>query len=1152
MLTFKQIQQRLPSLNMRLKTILPFFIFFLFNTCFLNAQDQPIPDWVKDIGGNGESKLAGIAVDKNDNVYVAGNFQGILTVDHSGVSTPILLTSKGHYDIYIAKYTPDGKLLWAKSIGGSNLDQANNLAVDKDGNVILGASFSSSSIDCDPGTGVFTVNSNGGEDALVLKLDTDGNFIWARNVGSPNTDRGHVVSTDKDGNVIFVGSFTASLTVANTNLINRGGFDGFVVKYSPSGNVIWAAGFGSSSDDEIKSVKTDSEGSIAIMGYFGSAINLNPRGTAQNFTASGETYFLAKYNDNGLLEWANKIDGTSSKTVASISVGPTNDIFVTGVFSGAINLNSSNTITLSAVNNRNLFIAKYNKSGQTQWAKTVQSTGTNPYSYYITVDNENNAYIGGFFDQTLTFNAGVAPKILTFNGGRDTFFAKYDTNGNYKWAFNFGSGCTGNFGHKIDVDSKKNVLLGGAFCQTVDFNPSNCNLSLTAKHGTSDGYIAKFNQVKMAGESPVITKFELAQQKSPAIIDVVNKKISISVLPGTDITRLSPIIETDLGVLSPLSNTEANFATPKIYKITANCVEYLWEVTVSSAAVNNINICSGTSISISGENQVSATYQWEIYSNGTWVNAPLNSTQIDYQTSTILNSNSTPNTIQYRRKNLSTNPNTYDSYTNVVVSPAIQNNLITATQTTFCNNASFTIIGSTPVAEAQSIFTYTWQRSPDNITWNDVPNMTQKDIGLSNLNETTYFRRIVKVGACNVTSAPLKIDVLAPPLVSIAGNITGCSIVTLTAAGGVSYQWNGGLTPNQATNTFTTSGTYIVTVTNAEGCSATMSKTVMIGAGQTNITGNNVGCNSVMLTATGGVNYNWDGGLTPNQAKNTFTTSGTYNVTITDVNGCITTLSKTVTVNTNSLPTLQITASKLSICEGDEITFKPSYSNAGDSPSFKWFKNGIQSTTSEIYTAKGLKDGDEIHCDIISSNSCSLPFSSNKIKITVNPIPQVTIDEIVFIENDGAKTLNPQVNSDVISYKWFPSTGLDNPNVKNPKANPESTTIYKLTVVGAGNCVAEATIKVVVLKEIFIPNVFSPNGDGKNDQWLIRNISDYIGTKVQIFNRYGQQVFKNDNFISPWDGAMNGKPLPLGSYYYILDLANKAKTRYTGSVTILR
>lgn len=103
-----------------------------------------------------------------------------------------------------------------------------------------------------------------------------------------------------------------------------------------------------------------------------------------------------------------------------------------------------------------------------------------------------------------------------------------------------------------------------------------------------------------------------------------------------------------------------------------------------------------------------------------------------------------------------------------------------------------------------------------------------------------------------------------------------------------------------------------------------------------------------------------------------------------------------------------------------------------------------------------------------------------------------------------------------------------------------------------GGCSAKATVKVVVLKDIFIPNVFSPNGDAKNDEWVIRNIADYTGTKIQIFNRYGQKVFQHGNFIAPWDGTFNGKPLPVGTYYYMLDLANKSKTKYKGSVTILR
>lgn len=1135
------------------KTLLFLSFIFLMLTPILGfAQEQPIPDWVKGIGGTGESKLAGIAVDKDDNVYIAGNFQGTLTVDHSGISTHVVLTSNGHYDIYIAKYTPDGKLLWAKSIGGSNLDQVNNLAVDKDGNVIIGASFSSSSIDCNPGAGVFTVLSNGGEDALVVKLDTDGNFVWAKSVGGGNTDRGHVITSDKDGNVIFVGSFSSNnVTIAGNTLANKGNFDGFVVKYDQNGNVLWSAGFGSSAVDEVKSVKTDSEGAIAIMGYYGANINLNPRGTAQNYTANRETYFLAKYSSNGILNWANTYTGTA--TMASISIGPTNDIFMTGVYSGQLVISTPNqTSTLNQQNSaKHLFIGKYKSNGVGEWHESASSTANNPYSYYITVDKENNAYIGGFFDQTLTFRInGTSPRVLNYRGGRDTFFAKYNTDGDCQWAFNFGSGCTGNFGHKIDVDSKKNVLLGGAFCRTVDFNPGNCDLSLTAKHSTSDGYIAKFNQIKLTGE-PLITKFELQEQSSPATIDIANKKVTVTVKAGTDITKLKPKIETDIGVLNPLSDIETNFTTPKTYKITSNCIDYFWEVTVVTANMATISACSGDLISINGDPNASGPFQWQVLFNNGWVNASGNSTQANYQTNELTNLTAAALGIQVRRQKSDNGAIVYDSYTLLVLNPAIQNNSISTNQSNFCSKGSTTLVGSV-ASPATTTITYSWQKSIDNNTWVDISGANTKDFTTPELTETTFFRRLATSNTCVFYSNTLKIEISTSPTITVAGNTSGCSSASLTASGGISYQWSGGLTPNQASNTFTSSGTYSVTVTGVNGCTATLSKIITIGTGQTAISGNNVGCNSVTLTVNGGVTYQWDGGNNPNQASNTFIASGTYNVTITDANGCISTLQRTITVNSSTTPSLSIVASTNNICAGGIIRFTPNYTNAGTNPTFKWFKNGAQVANAENYIANGLKNEDEIYCEITGSTPCSVPFISNKIKVTVNALPIVSFGGNIVIENDGPKTLNPEVSDNIISYRWFPTIGLDNPNIKNPKVNPESTTEYTLTVIGPGGCSAEESIKVVVLKEIFIPNVFSPNGDGKNDQWVIRNISDYVGTKVQIFNRYGQQVFKNDNFITPWDGVFSGKPLPVGSYYYILDLANKSKTRYTGSVTILR
>ena len=403
------------------------------------------------------------------------------------------------------------------------------------------------------------------------------------------------------------------------------------------------------------------------------------------------------------------------------------------------------------------------------------------------------------------------------------------------------------------------------------------------------------------------------------------------------------------------------------------------------------------------------------------------------------------------------------------------------------------------------------------------------------------------------TSIEKIVTVTSSPTASIIDNSIACSNTSsLTATGGTSYQWSGGLTPNQATNTFNTSGTYSVIVTNAAGCTTTLSKTITIGAGQTAITGNATGCNSVTLTASGGVNYQWDGGNTPSQPSNTFTVSGTYNVTITDANGCISTLQKMVVIISNVVPVLSIAAPSTTICAGNTIRFSPTYTNAGTNPTFKWFKNENQVSTAQTYTTSALRNEDEIYCEITGSYACSIPLTSNKIKVTVNPLPLVSFTGDITIENGGPKALKPEVSGNIISYSWSPVMGLDNPNIKNPQANPESTTTYTLTVTGAGGCSAKATVKVVVLKDIFIPNVFSPNGDAKNDEWVIRNIADYTGTKIQIFNRYGQKVFQHSNFIDPWDGTLNGKPLPVATYYYILELSNKSKTKYKGSITILR
>jgi len=161
--------------------------------------------------------------------------------------------------------------------------------------------------------------------------------------------------------------------------------------------------------------------------------------------------------------------------------------------------------------------------------------------------------------------------------------------------------------------------------------------------------------------------------------------------------------------------------------------------------------------------------------------------------------------------------------------------------------------------------------------------------------------------------------------------------------------------------------------------------------------------------------------------------------------------------------------------------------------------------------------------------------------------PDLTITEGASI------TMNVSVTGNILSYQWNPSTGLNNATIKDPVASPSTTTTYTLDVIDDNNCEASDKITITVSgrSKILVPNAFSPNGDGVNDTWIITNLSVYPGATVDVYNRYGQAVFHSENANKAWDGTYNGKALPVGTYYYIIDLKNNEK-KTAGSVTIFK
>jgi gliding motility-associated-like protein len=158
-------------------------------------------------------------------------------------------------------------------------------------------------------------------------------------------------------------------------------------------------------------------------------------------------------------------------------------------------------------------------------------------------------------------------------------------------------------------------------------------------------------------------------------------------------------------------------------------------------------------------------------------------------------------------------------------------------------------------------------------------------------------------------------------------------------------------------------------------------------------------------------------------------------------------------------------------------------------------------------------------------------------------------DQISLILGNKVQLI-PEVSGLALSYFWSPGAQLDDIYKQNPWCSATDDITYSLKVSGKGGCSASDDVFILVLKPPEMPNAFSPNGDGINDFWLIKHINRYPDASIDVFDRYNQKVFHSDNYSTPWDGKFNQKPLPVGTYYFVINPKNGLNIM-SGSVTII-
>ena len=982
-------------------------------------------------------------------------------------------------------------------------------------------------------------------DCAILKFDDAGAPEWATYYGGNGVEDTRSIACDYLGNIFLTG-FTNSIDFPlrdagtffdNTTLAS---VDAFILKFDNVGNRLWATYYGGAGFEIGRSITCDHLGNIFISGQTGSSIDfpLFDNGTYfDSALGGGLDAFISKFDNSGNQLWSTYYGGSNNEDGYSLSCDNSGNVFVTGWTRSADFpfKNAGTYIDSTLGGNADIYILKFDNAGNDKWA-TLYGGSDIETSNTIACDNLGNVFLTGptlSSDFPLLDAGGYIDNTL--GGVRDAFILQFDTAGNALWATYYG-GSGNEF--REDLSSSGYIAFLNDSCfnsiyisfetfsnDITTLNPG-CGYTDSTFGGNVDVFITNFSYSKELLWATYIggNRFDF---RVPLAVDGKG-----NLFAGGEWATYNPLI---IAIPPPRANPGGG----AYYDDWANggddsfIVKFEKDVPIYTQSQQDPNmcLCNGSATIIVKCGYPPYSYIW---SNG------VQSMNDSSKTHTItgLCEGETPSVTVYMKcDTLSA------TYTMGVTGISL-------------NSSSDSIcIGDSTTLSVSGAGTFNWSPAYG------LSNTTGTSVTAGPDSSVTYTV-IGNEGTCSDTAY---ITLTVNPLPVAIGNSNSpvCQDDTIhfSAMGGNSYSWSGPDTFSDSIQspfinnaTAMNNGIYTVIVTDINGCSDADSVIVLVYELTVDTSSTSTTCfegddGEASVSVSGGsgfYSYNWSsGGQTNNIASGL--PAGSYTVTITD-NSTNCTYDVTITINQPPamVPEYTIDAEICGFQNGSVTVNDVAY---GTVPfSYSW--NGLPPVADNkfIHLRSGIYQiiiTDAKACTITDSVVVEEAVMSFKADFGYELIP--CTNEVQFLN----------LSSDTLYAQWDFGDGTTS-NEYSPLHIYQANEKYTVILILAPNSPCADTTQAIIPFEneavsdtLLIPNVFTPNGDGKNDYFEIIGVDNPCINlnKLMIFNRWGLKVFEATGSNLKWDGTYNENALAGGVYFYVLE--GEEFTR-SGSVTLLR